>query len=81
MFLLACGLSLQPSLLRAIFNVDPDEVRSLILKKEDVNVQVSLATQRFQMSTLITSLCKRPPSMINVCIKAATRAEVGTVYN
>lgn len=42
MFLLACRLSLQPSLLRAIFNVDPDEVRSLILKKEDVNVQVSL---------------------------------------
>lgn len=38
----ACRLSLQPSLLRAIFNVDPDEVRSLILKKEDVNVQVSL---------------------------------------
>lgn len=40
---LACGLSLQPSLLRAIFNVDPEEVRSLILKKEDVNVQVSRA--------------------------------------
>lgn len=37
------GLSLQPSLLRAIFNVDPEEVRSLILKKEDVNVQVSRA--------------------------------------
>uniref|UniRef100_A0A667YM70 Uncharacterized protein n=1 Tax=Myripristis murdjan TaxID=586833 RepID=A0A667YM70_9TELE len=32
-------LSLQPSLLRAIFNVDPDEVRALIFKKEDVNVQ------------------------------------------
>ncbi|GLD57828.1 zinc finger and SCAN domain-containing protein 21-like isoform X5, partial [Lates japonicus] len=29
----------QPSLLRAIFNVDPDEVRSLIFKKEDVNIQ------------------------------------------
>nr|AAO15006.1 hypothetical protein [Takifugu rubripes] len=29
----------KPSLLRAIFNVDPEEVRSLILKKEDVNVQ------------------------------------------
>uniref|UniRef100_A0A8C6K9Y3 Ankyrin repeat domain 28 n=1 Tax=Nothobranchius furzeri TaxID=105023 RepID=A0A8C6K9Y3_NOTFU len=28
-----------PSLLKAIFNVDPDEVRSLIFKKEDVNVQ------------------------------------------
>lgn len=38
-----CHLSLQPSLLRAIFNVDADEVRSLILKKEDVNVQVSVA--------------------------------------
>lgn len=36
-------LPLQPSLLRAIFSVDPDEVRSLILKKEDVNVQVSLS--------------------------------------
>jgi len=34
------SLSLQPSLLRAIFNVDPDEVRSLIFKKEDVNIQV-----------------------------------------
>uniref|UniRef100_A0A8C9RUE2 Ankyrin repeat domain 28 n=1 Tax=Scleropages formosus TaxID=113540 RepID=A0A8C9RUE2_SCLFO len=33
------SLSLQPSLLKAIFNVDPDEVRSLIFKKEDVNVQ------------------------------------------
>uniref|UniRef100_A0A8C2ZAY0 Uncharacterized protein n=1 Tax=Cyclopterus lumpus TaxID=8103 RepID=A0A8C2ZAY0_CYCLU len=29
----------KPSLLRAIFNVDPDEVRSLIFKKEDVNIQ------------------------------------------
>uniref|UniRef100_A0A8C1D511 Ankyrin repeat domain 28b n=1 Tax=Cyprinus carpio carpio TaxID=630221 RepID=A0A8C1D511_CYPCA len=29
----------QPALLKAIFNVDPDEVRSLIFKKEDVNVQ------------------------------------------
>uniref|UniRef100_A0AAX7UL74 Ankyrin repeat domain 28b n=1 Tax=Astatotilapia calliptera TaxID=8154 RepID=A0AAX7UL74_ASTCA len=28
-----------PSLLRAIFNVDPDEVRALIFKKEDVNIQ------------------------------------------
>lgn len=31
---------LQPALLKAIFNVDPDEVRSLIFKKEDVNTQV-----------------------------------------
>lgn len=31
---------LQPALLKAIFNVDPDEVRSLIFKKEDVNAQV-----------------------------------------
>lgn len=46
MFLLPYGLSLQPSLLRAIFNVDPDEVRALILKKEDVNVQVRLARNR-----------------------------------
>uniref|UniRef100_A0A8C7LD55 Ankyrin repeat domain 28 n=1 Tax=Oncorhynchus kisutch TaxID=8019 RepID=A0A8C7LD55_ONCKI len=29
----------QPGLLKAIFNVDPDEVRSLIFQKEDVNVQ------------------------------------------
>ncbi|MBN3314346.1 ANR28 phosphatase, partial [Atractosteus spatula] len=29
----------KPPLLKAIFNVDPDEVRSLIFKKEDVNVQ------------------------------------------
>uniref|UniRef100_A0A9J8AVY5 Ankyrin repeat domain 28 n=2 Tax=Cyprinus carpio TaxID=7962 RepID=A0A9J8AVY5_CYPCA len=29
----------QPALLKAIFNVDPDEVRSLVFKKEDVNVQ------------------------------------------
>uniref|UniRef100_A0A3Q3JMF0 Uncharacterized protein n=1 Tax=Monopterus albus TaxID=43700 RepID=A0A3Q3JMF0_MONAL len=29
----------QPALLKAIFNVDPDEVRSLIFKKEDVNAQ------------------------------------------
>uniref|UniRef100_A0A671LEK8 Serine/threonine-protein phosphatase 6 regulatory ankyrin repeat subunit A-like n=1 Tax=Sinocyclocheilus anshuiensis TaxID=1608454 RepID=A0A671LEK8_9TELE len=29
----------QPALLKAIFNVDPDEVRSLIFQKEDVNVQ------------------------------------------
>uniref|UniRef100_A0A8C2Z2G7 Ankyrin repeat domain 28 n=1 Tax=Cyclopterus lumpus TaxID=8103 RepID=A0A8C2Z2G7_CYCLU len=28
-----------PALLKAIFNVDPDEVRSLIFKKEDVNAQ------------------------------------------
>lgn len=35
-----CLSVLQPALLKAIFNVDPDEVRSLIFKKEDVNVQV-----------------------------------------
>lgn len=34
----------QPSLLKAIFNVDPDEVRSLIFKKEDVNVQVTFSS-------------------------------------
>uniref|UniRef100_A0A8C1WS57 Ankyrin repeat domain 28b n=1 Tax=Cyprinus carpio TaxID=7962 RepID=A0A8C1WS57_CYPCA len=32
-------LHLKPALLKAIFNVDPDEVRSLVFKKEDVNVQ------------------------------------------
>ena len=37
-------LSLQPSLLKAIFSVDPDEVRSLIFKKEDVNIQVLFFT-------------------------------------
>lgn len=31
---------LQPALLKAIFNIDPDDVRSLIFKKEDVNAQV-----------------------------------------
>ncbi|XP_077446938.1 serine/threonine-protein phosphatase 6 regulatory ankyrin repeat subunit A isoform X1 [Stigmatopora argus] len=35
----AAALEDKPSLLRAIFNVDPDEVRSLIFKKEDVNIQ------------------------------------------
>uniref|UniRef100_A0A8C1BSP8 Ankyrin repeat domain 28b n=1 Tax=Cyprinus carpio carpio TaxID=630221 RepID=A0A8C1BSP8_CYPCA len=34
-----CVSVFQPALLKAIFNVDPDEVRSLIFKKEDVNVQ------------------------------------------
>lgn len=29
----------QPSLVQAIFNGDPDEVRALIFKKEDVNFQ------------------------------------------
>lgn len=33
-------LSFQPPLVQAIFNGDPDEVRALIFKKEDVNVQV-----------------------------------------
>uniref|UniRef100_A0A8C7ZSM1 Serine/threonine-protein phosphatase 6 regulatory ankyrin repeat subunit A n=1 Tax=Oryzias sinensis TaxID=183150 RepID=A0A8C7ZSM1_9TELE len=31
----------KPHLLKAIFSVDPDEVRSLIFKKEDVNIQDS----------------------------------------
>ncbi|CAI9151626.1 unnamed protein product [Rangifer tarandus platyrhynchus] len=31
--------SLYPSLVRAIFNGEPDEVRALIFKKEDVNFQ------------------------------------------
>lgn len=31
----------QPPLVQAIFNGDPDEVRALIFKKEDVNFQVS----------------------------------------
>lgn len=35
-----CVSVFQPALLKAIFNVDPDEVRSIIFKKEDVNVQV-----------------------------------------
>uniref|UniRef100_A0A9J7Y3M3 Ankyrin repeat domain 28 n=2 Tax=Cyprinus carpio TaxID=7962 RepID=A0A9J7Y3M3_CYPCA len=34
-----CLSVFQPALLKAIFNVDPDEVRSLVFKKEDVNVQ------------------------------------------
>uniref|UniRef100_A0A8C4HHT0 Ankyrin repeat domain 28b n=1 Tax=Dicentrarchus labrax TaxID=13489 RepID=A0A8C4HHT0_DICLA len=33
------SLGSKPALLKAIFNVDPDEVRSLIFKKEDVNAQ------------------------------------------
>lgn len=41
--------SAQPSLLRAIFNVDPDEVRSLIFKKEDVNIQVSHTLLAFSL--------------------------------
>lgn len=32
---------LQPPLVQAIFNGDPDEVRALIFKKEDVNFQVN----------------------------------------
>lgn len=32
--------SFQPPLVQAIFNGDPDEVRALIFKKEDVNFQV-----------------------------------------
>ncbi|XP_037120503.1 serine/threonine-protein phosphatase 6 regulatory ankyrin repeat subunit A isoform X3 [Syngnathus acus] len=35
----ADALEDKPSLLRAIFNVDPEEVRALIFKKEDVNIQ------------------------------------------
>ncbi|KAF3827117.1 hypothetical protein GH733_002603 [Mirounga leonina] len=36
-----CLLSSElPSLVQAIFNGDPDEVRALIFKKEDVNFQV-----------------------------------------
>ncbi|MEQ2297490.1 hypothetical protein AMECASPLE_035189 [Ameca splendens] len=33
------SFSFKPPLLKAIFSVDPDDVRSLIFKKEDVNVQ------------------------------------------
>lgn len=47
-------VSLKPSLLKAIFNVDPDEVRSLIFKKEDVNVQV---THTFLASYLSEEFC------------------------
>ena len=31
---------LQPSLVQACFNGDPDEVRAILYKKEDVNYQV-----------------------------------------
>lgn len=41
LFIVCFFFLLQPPLLKAIFNVDPDEVRSLIFKKEDVNAQVS----------------------------------------
>lgn len=33
------GIPIMPSLVQAIFNGDPDEVRALIFKKEDVNFQ------------------------------------------
>lgn len=69
---LACALSLQPSLLRAIFNVDPEEVRSLILKKEDVNVQVSRAR-------LSSSCVKGLGTPIGLYIKTAERADVSSV--
>lgn len=35
-------ISPQPSLIKAIFNGKADQVRSLIFKKEDVNVQVNV---------------------------------------
>ncbi|XP_078393058.1 uncharacterized protein LOC144676536, partial [Cetorhinus maximus] len=35
----------RPPLVQAIFNGDPDEVRSLIFKKEDVNVQAIYVIQ------------------------------------
>lgn len=41
LFIVCFFFLLQAPLLKAIFNVDPDEVRSLIFKKEDVNAQVS----------------------------------------
>jgi len=31
---------MQPSLVQACFNGDPDEVRAILYKKEDVNYQV-----------------------------------------
>lgn len=68
MCLLACGLSLQPSLLRAIFNVDPDEVRSLILKKEDVNVQVSLAQLSGSKCPLWLHRCVKRPPVHDQCV-------------
>lgn len=55
---LRLSLSLQPSLLRAIFNVDPDEVRSLIFKKEDVNVQVGHSLAIF--SPIVEAFLLRP---------------------
>jgi len=33
-------VDLQPSLVQACFNGDPDEVRAILYKKEDVNYQV-----------------------------------------
>lgn len=50
-------LSLQPSLLKAIFSVDPDEVRSLIFKKEDVNIQVLFLLFLQYIYALITTMC------------------------
>ncbi|KAL8165373.1 UNVERIFIED_CONTAM: hypothetical protein K2H54_041027 [Gekko kuhli] len=41
-----------PPLVQAIFNGDPDEVRALIFKKEDVNFQVT----KFSDSVLICSV-------------------------
>uniref|UniRef100_A0A671LEA3 Serine/threonine-protein phosphatase 6 regulatory ankyrin repeat subunit A-like n=1 Tax=Sinocyclocheilus anshuiensis TaxID=1608454 RepID=A0A671LEA3_9TELE len=47
----------QPALLKAIFNVDPDEVRSLIFQKEDVNVQVRLKKTVFNFTDTAACSC------------------------
>lgn len=54
----------QPALLKAIFNVDPDEVRSLIFKKEDVNAQVICTTSLcflFAFLLLVVIINKESP--------------------
>lgn len=51
------SLFFQPALLKAIFNVDPDDVRSLIFKKEDVNAQVIPTTTLSVLFVIFASCC------------------------
>ncbi|PIO34424.1 hypothetical protein AB205_0168690, partial [Aquarana catesbeiana] len=49
-----------PPLVQAIFNGDPDEVRALIFKKEDVNFQVKIIIERNRKPKLYIYFDKKP---------------------
>lgn len=53
-----CFVFLQPPLIQAIFSGDPDEIRALIYKSEDINALVNTRKHMHTLRVLYLEVCR-----------------------